>query len=70
MEPRRTEAGLLYMDRTWRPVTVLAWLRLDVARRQPITSRWAFWLTRLRLVDGEEAWFEYDSRNLRPRSGH
>jgi hypothetical protein len=42
MEPRRTEAELLYADGIWRPATVLGWSRLDVAHRQPVTSRWIF----------------------------
>ena len=67
MEPRRTEAELLYMDGHPRRVTVLGWLRLDVAHRQPITNRFIFWLVHLRLETGEEAWFEYDSLNLRPQ---
>jgi hypothetical protein len=67
MEPRRTEAEVLYMDGTWRPVTVLEWLRLDVAHRQPITNRWIFWLSRLQLDDGSEGWFEFDSLCLRGR---
>jgi hypothetical protein len=66
MEPWGTEAELLYADGNWRPATVLGWYRLDVAHRQPITNRWIFWLVRLRLGDGDEAWFEYDSLNLRP----
>ena len=65
MQPRRTEAELLYVDGNWRPATVLGWYRLDVAHRQPVTNRWIFWLVRLRLGDGEGAWFEYDSLNLR-----
>lgn len=66
MEPRRTDAGLLYADGSWRPATVLGWHRLGVARSQPVTNQWVFWLVRLRLGDGEEAWFEYDSQNLGP----
>ncbi len=66
MEPRRTEAELLYVDGNRRPATVLGWYRLDVARRQPVTNRWIFWLVRLQLGGGEGAWFEYDSLNLRP----
>jgi hypothetical protein len=66
MKPRRTAAELLYADATWRPATVLGWYRLDVARRQPVTNRWIFWLVRLRLAGREEAWFEYDNLNLRP----
>jgi hypothetical protein len=66
MEARRAEAELLHADGNWRPVTVLGWYRLDVARRQPVTNRWIFWLVRLRLGGGEEAWFEYDSLDLRP----
>jgi hypothetical protein len=66
MRPRRTEAEVLYADGAWRPATVLGWCRLDIARRQPITNRWVFWLVRLRLGDGEQAWFEYDGLNLRP----
>jgi hypothetical protein len=54
------------VDGTWRPATVLGWYRLDVASRQPVTNRWIFWLVRLRLGDGQETWFEYDSLNLRP----
>jgi hypothetical protein len=66
MQPRRTEAEVLYADGNWRPAAVLGWYRLDVAGQQPITNRWIFWLVRLRLRDGEQAWFEYDSLNLRP----
>ena len=65
MQPRRTDAELLYADGNWRPATVLGWYRLDVAYRQPVTNRWIFWLVRLRLGDGEEASFEDDSLNLR-----
>ena len=49
MEPKGTEAELLYMDGTWRRVTVLGWLRLDVAHRQPVTNRFIFWLVQLHL---------------------
>ena len=56
----------LYMDGTWRRVTVLGWLRLDVAHRQPVTNRFIFWLVQLHLESGEEAWFEYHSLDLRP----
>src|SRR5262249_22576722 len=66
MEARRTGAELLYVDGNWRPVTVLGWYRLGVAHRRPVTNRWVFWLVRLRLEDGQEAWFEYDRLNLRP----
>jgi hypothetical protein len=66
VQPRRTEAELLYADGNWRPATVLGWYRLDVANRQPVTNRRVFWLVRLRLGDGEQAWFEYDSLDLRP----
>ena len=40
LEPRRSEAELLYADGNWRPATVLGWYRLDVAHRQPVTNRW------------------------------
>lgn len=66
MEPRLTEAEVLYTDREWHPATVLGWYRLDIAHEQPITKRWIFWLVRLQLESGEETWFEYDKRNLRP----
>ena len=33
---------------TW-AVTGLGWLRLDAARRQPVTQRWIFWLVQLQL---------------------
>ena len=67
MDPMRTDAEVLYTDQQWRPAKVLGWHRLDVAHRQPITQRWIFWLVRLQLETGERAWFEYDTRNLRPR---
>jgi hypothetical protein len=68
MEPRQIEAEVLYMDGQWRSTAVLAWLRLHVAYRQPLTSVWIFWLVQLRLPDQSERWFEYDKRNLRPRA--
>ena len=68
MEPRQIEAEVLYMDGQWRSTAVLAWLRLNVAYRQPLTSVWIFWLVQLRLPDESEGWFEYDKRNLRPRA--
>jgi hypothetical protein len=67
MDPVRTDAEVLYADRQWRPAKVLGWHRLDVACQQPITQRWIFWFVRLQLETGQRAWFEYDSRNLRPR---
>jgi hypothetical protein len=30
-------------------------------------STWIFWLVHLRLDSGDEAWFEFDALNLRPR---
>jgi hypothetical protein len=66
MEPRSIEAEVLYTDREPRPVKVLSWHRLDVARRQPLTGVWVFWLVQLQLPGGEEGWFEYDSSSLRP----
>lgn len=69
MEPTHTDAEVLYADAQWRPANVAGWLRLDVAHRQLITNRWIFWLVQSRLADGEEAWFEYDGLNLRPRPG-
>ena len=67
MDPVRTDAEVLYADRQWRPAKVLGWHRLDVAHQQPITQRRIFWLVRLQLETGQKAWFEYDTRNLRPR---
>jgi hypothetical protein len=67
MNPRHAEAEVLYADRQWRPVTVLSWHRLDIAYRQAVTDRWIFWLVHLRLESGGEAWFDFDSLNLRPR---
>jgi hypothetical protein len=66
MEPRRTEAEVLYVDGQWRLANVLGWHRLDVAHRQPLTEVWVFWLVHLRLESREEAWFEYVRLNLRP----
>ena len=67
MPPRRTDAQALYTDGQPRPATVIGWHRLDVARRQPITEVWIFWLVHLRLEKGEEGRFESDKRGLRPR---
>lgn len=67
MEPRTTEAEVLHADQQWRPVQVLGWHRLDVARQQVITGRWTFWLVQLQLASGEKEWFEYDALNLRRR---
>jgi hypothetical protein len=66
MPPRCTQAEALYADQAWRPAQVLGWLRPDVAFRQPITEAWVFWLVQLQLPGDEPAWFEYDSRSLRP----
>ena len=66
MDPRGTEAEVLYMDQSWRPAIVTGWIRLDVAHRQPINERWIFWDVQLQLPGDEEGWFEYDSRSLRP----
>src|SRR5258708_36770451 len=66
MHPRATEAQLLYLDGQWRPATVLAWHRLDVARRQPITEQGIFWLVHLRLPRGEEGWFEFYTATRAP----
>jgi hypothetical protein len=59
MEPRLTEAEVLYTDREWHPATVLGWYRLDVAHEQLLTGLWVFWLVHLRLESGEDLWFEY-----------
>ena len=67
INPRHVEAEVLYADRQWRPVMVLGWHRLDVAHRQAVTDRWIFWFVHLRLESGDEAWFEFDSLNLRPQ---
>lgn len=37
IEPRLTEAEVLYTDREWHPATVLGWYRLDVAHEQLLT---------------------------------
>jgi hypothetical protein len=68
MKPKQAGTQVLYGDGTWRPAKVLGWLRLDVAHKQPITQRWVFWLVQMQLADGQEAWFEYDSLNLRPQA--
>src|SRR5258708_21390085 len=65
MNPRHAE--VLCADGQWRPVMVLGWHRLDVAHRQAVTDRWIFWFVHLRLESGDEAWFEFDSLNLRPQ---
>ena len=41
MEPRLTEAEVLYTDREWRSATVLGWYRLDVAHEQLLTGHWS-----------------------------
>jgi hypothetical protein len=38
MEPRLTQAEVLYTDREWHPATVLGWYRLDVAHEQLFTG--------------------------------
>jgi hypothetical protein len=67
VEPRLTEAEVLYTDRQWHPATVLGWYRLDVAHEQLLTGLWVFWLVHLRLESGEDSWFEYAKLNIRPR---
>ena len=67
VEPRLTEAEVLYTDRKWHPATVLGWYRLDVAHEQLLTGLWVFWLVHLRLESGEDSWFEYVKLNIRPR---
>jgi hypothetical protein len=67
IEPKLTEAEVLYTDREWHPATVLGWYRLDVARHQLLTGHRIFWLVHVRLESGEDSWFEYVKLNIRPR---
>jgi hypothetical protein len=49
---RHGAAEVLLTDATWRPVTVLAWHRLDEPFEQAITHSPITWLVQLRLGDG------------------
>lgn len=51
-------AEVLYSDRSWRPVTVVAWARYR-----------ASWAVLIRWADGSQDWRAYDSRSLRPAGG-
>jgi hypothetical protein len=42
MEPKLTEAEVLYTDRQWHPPTVLSWYRLDIAHEQLLTGLCVF----------------------------
>ncbi|SRR5258708_38305241 len=70
MDPRATEAEVLYLDRSVRPATVLGWKRLDVARRQPITERWIFWLVHLQLPGGRKAGSSTTASTCAPDTDH
>jgi hypothetical protein len=69
VEPKLTEAEVLYTNRQWHPATVLGWYHLHVAHEQLLTGLWVFWLIHLRLESGEDSWFEYVKLNIRPRQG-
>lgn len=58
---------MLLSDRTWMPVTVLAWHRLEQSFVQSLTGHRVGWLVHLRLGDGGEGRFEFVALSFRQR---
>ena len=61
---RNQHAEVMWGDRNWRPVVILAWHKLTEPPRQGGHS--VTWVVQLQFTDEATGWYFFDAGNLRP----